>query len=279
MKLTTSLISPSKILDQLEIRISKINSSNLNKVYQKPATKNTLRSLSTVSIVEDQLDFGKLVKLECKRNKFSKFSKQRLFPFQRLKITLCSISYRAQSKLIRCTSTDEEAQDFKIQINTVVNDIVHGLYISLPLESDVNQPQLQKKLILANSKSLAKERLRDIALSILDTKTKEEYRTMTENDNDNRRAKTSIEDIVAAMLARGNLDGSLAGCTDDELIICGRKLERHRRKKDQVVHIPEDQKVIADYVIDELEDTIASMHWSDMKGYENVNVCFRLAAA
>ena len=271
--------SPSQPLVGLAVSINKVMPlPSINKPYR--------RRIPSKTFVEDTLDFGRIVKQECNRKHLNKFSKLSTLPFQRLQNATQSASTQGQSRLIRCTSTDEEAQEFNGKKNDVINEIVSNLYSCLPSARDSHQPQLQKELILANSKSLAKERLRDIALSIHNTEFKEDnadFFEVKQKVQNHRRGKTTIEDIVAALLARDDLNGSLAECTDIDLTTCGRKLERHRRKKDQVVHIPEDQKVMAAYVIDEhsdeLEDTIAGMHWSDMKGYENVNVCFRLAAA
>jgi CRP-like cAMP-binding protein len=124
--------------------------------------------------VDKHLDVGSLVDKEL--NHLSKDHNQinqrnsETSPFNRLKAAMESVSSSAQTKLLRSNSIDEEARSQAQEKHEFITKILNA---SVKQEDGIQQlkrqnlaSQLQKELILASSKTMAKERVRDFALSL-----------------------------------------------------------------------------------------------------------------
>jgi hypothetical protein len=148
-------------------------------------------------------------------------------PFLRLHAALLSSSASAQTKLIRANSFDMDSRDQSQRKNAGIFQVATA---TIPLadkqkkpkqEVASNKPQLQKELILASSKTMARERVRDFALSLHKSPFKDEYTNEAAVDRRvKRRAKQKgaggMSRLLAPLFKEDAMDGSLAESTDED---------------------------------------------------------------
>ena len=153
-------------------------------------------------------------------------------PFLRLHQGLLATGARGQTKLIRANSVDRDSKrqiskDVSTIMTVLTADVAKGQENQKRFVGHFNdQARLQKELILASSKTMARERVRDFALSLHKSILKEEYKAAAVRSQKHRVGKqkgaVGLQRILAPLLKEGGLDGSLADSTEEEVIVVAR---------------------------------------------------------
>ena len=148
-------------------------------------------------------------------------------PLKRLHAALQSSSVTGKTKLLRSNSIDFRAQE---EVQRKMDVVMKVLSASPPNDTKqggfsahrATRPQLQKELILASSKTMARERVRDFALSLHKSPLKGEFIARPRKPSKaNQKGAVGLQRILAPLLKEVAMDGSLAESTVEENIQVG----------------------------------------------------------
>ena len=181
--------------------------------------------------VSKNLHLGDIIQIIGARPE-AKMSGENSSPFMRLHQALLAGGSQGQTKLIRANSADLKANKkteekvraiAKVITANVAKDTVQHIVIRV---DGLPSAQLQKELILASSKTMARERVRDFALSLHKTLLKDEYNLMKSKKQKLRQGNTQkgavgLQRILAPLLKDDGMDNSLAESTEEEEIEVG----------------------------------------------------------
>ena len=145
-------------------------------------------------------------------------------PFIRLTDAIMSSSSQGQGKLIRANSVDLKAQE---SVTSKMETLIMALTGTISKDRDMRQPGrvepakqtlLQKELLVANKKTLAKERVRDFSVSLHKSCLKLEYNEMINKKGEKKLGKANQLKSMIKQFREAPMDQSLAESTEEE---CG----------------------------------------------------------
>ena len=229
-KRTPAILSPSR---------GNVKPRKINKIVKSkedpPTQKNQVTPLAQKAVeangdgikIDKKLDLSQILQIEMEKlsnekevnnNIMTKLKNTLVSPFLRLQAALKSGSSHAQTKLLRSSSIDFEARDEAETKRIVITKVLNG---SVKAEAEHSRTrgatlnaQLQKELILASSKTMARERVRDFALSLHKSPLKSQF-----NVKDAKKTKT--KGGQPALVWVKTADESLADDTEEEEVEVG----------------------------------------------------------
>jgi hypothetical protein len=201
---------------------------------QKMQSQQTIcidKNLDISDVIQSLLENKKQESLSDK-NILSRIKDMMLSPLHRLTAALKSSSITGKTKLLRRNSFDDIAQE-KVQdkleaLAQIINSQIKNDKSSRPITKLRAEKQLQKELILASSKTMARERVRDFALSLRKSPLKDEVQALEKRKINklkiNQKGAGGMSRLLAPLFKEDAMDNSLAEPTEEEMEVSAFKL-------------------------------------------------------